>query len=165
MVLTPPDGSSRFFMSKNTRLIYKDDQHLAMYKAMPPEQFKMFMMAVLEYQYGDEEFANTIQDPMVKALFLAEKQHIDFNEDKWLRQAKQAQENGKKGGRPKKGKSMVDDTNLIRWAKSLELDTYPSRDYKFEEGWSDYFTNRSDAETYILNYLNNIGIHLSRIGR
>lgn len=87
---------------KNTRLLYNDDKHIAMYKAMPAEQFKEFMIALLEYKYGDEAYIETIQDPMVKALFISEKVQIDKNEEKWEEKRRKMSENGKKGGRPAK---------------------------------------------------------------
>lgn len=73
-----------------------------MYKAMPPEQFKELMIAMLEYKYGDDSIVDNIQDPMVRALFLSEKVAIDKNEEKWEERKKINQENGSKGGRPKK---------------------------------------------------------------
>ena len=88
--------------NKNTRLFYNDDKHIAMYKAMPPEQFKELMIAMLEYKYGDDSIVDNIQDPMVRALFLSEKVAIDKNEEKWEKRKKINQENGSKGGRPKK---------------------------------------------------------------
>ena len=88
---------------KNTRLLYTDEAHIKMYEAMPCEQFKEFMLAVLKYKYGDDSILDTIQDPMVKALFMAEKQHIDFNEKKWAERAEIARNNGAKSkGRPRK---------------------------------------------------------------
>lgn len=88
--------------NKNTRLFYNDDKHIAMYKAMPPEQFKELMIAMLEYKYGDDSIVDNIQDPMVRALFLSEKVAVDKNEEKWEKRKKINQENGSKGGRPPK---------------------------------------------------------------
>ena len=92
-------------MAKNTRLIYTDEAHIKMYEAMPADKFKEFMLAVMKYQYGDDSILNNISDPMVKALFISEKQHIDYNEEKYIKKVKTAQENGEKSkGRPKKEK-------------------------------------------------------------
>lgn len=96
-------------MSKNTRILYNDSEHIEMYRAIPPEQFKSFILAIMEYKYGDDDFVNTIQDPMVKALFLSEKPNIDRNEEKWERKAQANRENGKNGGRPKKTSSDLQD--------------------------------------------------------
>ena len=87
---------------KNTRLIYTDKEHIEMCKAMPAEQFKEYMLAIMEYRYGDDSVVESIKDPMVKALFISEKSRIDFNEKKWADRAKVSRENGKSGGRPKK---------------------------------------------------------------
>lgn len=93
---------------KKTRLIYTDERHIEMCKAMPAEQFKEYMLAIMEYQYGDDSILDRIKDPMVKALFIAEKQHIDFNEEKYEKRAAISRINGAKSkGRPKKEEQEV----------------------------------------------------------
>lgn len=90
---------------KNTRIFYTDEAHINMYEALPAENFKELFMAMLKYQYGDNSIIDTINNPVVKALFMREKADIDINEEKWEGRAKTNRTNGAKGGRPKKEKT------------------------------------------------------------
>ena len=73
-----------------------------MYEAMPAEQFKELVLSMLKYKYGDDSIAESISDPMVKAIFLKEKVEIDRNEQKWEEIREVRRQAGKKGGRPSK---------------------------------------------------------------
>lgn len=87
--------------SKNTRLIYTDETNLNIYRNLPEKDFKEFMMAYLTYKKGDN-IDDMFTSLTAKLLFMAYVSKIEYNEDKWEKQAKANQENGKKGGRPKK---------------------------------------------------------------
>lgn len=91
---------------KNTRLFYNDEARIAMYEAMPAEQFKELILSMLKYKYGDDTVVDSISDPMVKALFMKEKVEIDRNEQRWNEIREIKREAGKKGGRPKKEESI-----------------------------------------------------------
>lgn len=87
---------------KNTRLVYNDEKNLKIYQALSPEDFKEFFMTYLTYKPGSELQITDFNNPLLYALFLSFKDKIDYNEEKWERQAAAKRENGKKGGRPKK---------------------------------------------------------------
>lgn len=93
---------------KNTRLVYNDEKNLKIYQALSPEDFKEFFMTYLTYKPGSELQITDFNNPLLYALFLSFKDKIDYNEEKWERQAAAKRENGKKGGRPKK--STLQDT-------------------------------------------------------
>lgn len=93
---------------KNTRLVYNDEKNLKIYQALSPEDFKEFFMTYLTYKPGSELQITDFNNPLLYALFLSFKDKIDYNEEKWERQAAAKRENGKKGGRPKK--SALQDT-------------------------------------------------------
>lgn len=80
-----------------------------MYEAMPAEQFKTLIMAMLKYKYGDEKFADSIEDPMVRAIFAKEKVEIDRNEEHYEEIRKKRAEAGGLGGRPKKKEQVKDE--------------------------------------------------------
>lgn len=88
-------------MSKNTRLVYTDDINLKIYQSLPEKDFKEFMMVYLTYQKGDD-VSDKFTNPTVYALFMTYISKIEYNEEKWEKQARVNKENGKKGGRPKK---------------------------------------------------------------
>lgn len=87
--------------NKNTRLVYTDEINLNIYRSLPAEDFKEFMMAYLTYQKGDN-IDSMFTSLLSKTLFMTYISKIEYNEDKWEKRAKANQENGKKGGRPKK---------------------------------------------------------------
>lgn len=87
--------------TKNTRLVYTDETNLAVYRSLPEKDFKEFMMAYLTYKKGDD-IDSMFTNPIVASLFRVFSQKIEYNEDKWEKQAQARRENGKKGGRPKK---------------------------------------------------------------
>ena len=90
-------------MAKNTRLFYTDETHIKMYETLTADDFKELFMAMLKYNYGDDSIIDEISNPAIKALFLSEKQHIDYNEKKWANRARISRENGaKSSGRPRK---------------------------------------------------------------
>lgn len=93
---------------KNTRLVYNDEKNLKIYQALPVEEFKEFFMAYLTYNVGDNIEVTDFSNPTLYGLFMQFKDKIDYNEEKWERQAAAKRENGKKGGRPKK--SALQDT-------------------------------------------------------
>ena len=86
---------------KNTRLVYTDENNLNIYRSLPDKDFKEFMMAYLTYQKGDD-IDSMFTSLLAKTLFMTYISKIEYNEDKWEKRAKANQENGKKGGRPKK---------------------------------------------------------------
>lgn len=131
--------------TKNTRLFFNDEVHIRRYEALPPEQFKKLFMTMLKYKYGDEEFINTITDPVIKALFIWEKAEIDVNEEKYAESAERSRENGKKGGRPpKEGKEPVEveepsNGSLEDWIKDI-ADGVGGSPYKaFKNRWEEFF--------------------------
>ena len=93
----------------NKRIIYRDEKNLSIYASIPAEQFKDFFMAYLTYESGDN-VDELVKDPMTAALLKTYIPKIEENETKWLNKATQAQENGKKGGRPKKGENKGENT-------------------------------------------------------
>ena len=93
---------------KNTRLVYNDEKNLKVYQALPVEEFKEFFMAYLTYNVGDNIEVTDFSSASLYGLFMQFKDKIDYNEEKWEKQAAAKRENGKKGGRPKK--STLQDT-------------------------------------------------------
>lgn len=87
--------------NKNTRLVYTDEMNLNIYRSLPDKDFKEFMMAYLTYQKGDN-IDSMFTSLLAKTLFMTYISKIEYNESKWEKRAKANQENGKKGGRPKK---------------------------------------------------------------
>lgn len=87
--------------NKNTRLIYTDETNLAVYRSLPDKDFKEFMMAYLTYKKG-MDITKMFSNPLVESIFRLYVSKIEYNEDKWEKQAQARRENGKKGGRPKK---------------------------------------------------------------
>lgn len=87
--------------NKNTRIVYTDETNLNIYRSLPEKDFKEFMMAYLTYKKGDN-LDDMFTSLTAKLLFMAYVSKIEYNEDKWEKQAKANKENGKKGGRPKK---------------------------------------------------------------
>ena len=83
-------------------MFYNDEARIAMYEAMPAEQFKELVLSMLKYKYGDDSIVESISDPMVKAIFLKEKVEIDRNEQRWEEIREVRRQAGKKGGRPSK---------------------------------------------------------------
>lgn len=74
-----------------------------MYEALPAEAFKELFMAMLKYEYGKDKIIDTISNPIVRALFMAEKKEIDYNERKWAERAERNRKNGaQSNGRPRK---------------------------------------------------------------
>lgn len=86
---------------KSTRLVYTDENNLNIYRSLPEKDFKEFMMAYLTYKKGDD-IDSMFTSLTAKLLFMSIKDKIEYNEDKWEKQAQARRENGKKGGRPKK---------------------------------------------------------------
>ena len=86
---------------KNTRLIYTDETNLAVYRSLPDKDFKEFMMAYLTYKKG-MDITKMFSNPLVESIFRLYVSKIEYNEDKWEKQAQANRANGKKGGRPKK---------------------------------------------------------------
>lgn len=86
---------------KSTRLVYTDENNLNIYRSLPEKDFKEFMMAYLTYKKGDD-IDSMFTSLTAKLLFMSIKDKIEYNEDKWEKQAMARRENGKKGGRPKK---------------------------------------------------------------
>lgn len=118
-----------------------------MYEALPPEEFKELFMAMLKYKYGDDSIVDTINNPVVKALFISEKTDIDYNEKKWAERAQTARQNGaKSSGRPKKEKEQPE--------PEIEVSTYtpkeeekPKNEVEFAESIKDlYKSDRYKAE-------------------
>lgn len=93
---------------KNTRLVYNDEKNLKIYQALSAEDFKELFMAYLTYKVGSDVEITNFSNPSLYGLFMMYKDKIDYNEEKWERQAAAKRENGKKGGRPKK--SALQDT-------------------------------------------------------
>jgi hypothetical protein len=87
--------------TKSTRLVYTDEQNLAILRSLPEKDFKEFMMTYLTYQKGMDVSGN-FTNPLVYTLFLTFIPKIEYNEDKWEKKAQINRENGKKGGRPRK---------------------------------------------------------------
>lgn len=87
---------------KNTRLVYNDEKNLKIYQSLSPEDFKEFFMAYFTYKPGQDPQITDFTNPLLYTVFLEYKDKIDYNEEKWERQAAAKRENGKKGGRPKK---------------------------------------------------------------
>ena len=87
--------------NKNTRLIYTDETNLAVYRSLPDKDFKEFMMAYLTYKKG-MDITKMFSNQLVETIFRLYVSKIEYNEDKWEKQAQARRENGKKGGRPKK---------------------------------------------------------------
>ena len=92
--------------NKSTRLIYTDETNLNIYRSLPEKDFKEFMMAYLTYKKGDD-IESMFTSLTAKLLFMTYISKIEYNEDKWEKQAKKNQENGKKGGRPKKNNADI----------------------------------------------------------
>ena len=142
---------------KNTRLIFNDEARIAMYEAMPAEQFKELIMSLLKYQYGDETFADTIKDPMVKALFLKEKVDIDKNEKRWREISEIKRRAGKNGGRPPKeesSKTAQEDNSNFDQDLEKAKEMYRTNDWRYTHQLNDmknryrmdYFTIKEMVE-------------------
>lgn len=87
---------------KNTKLVYTDEKNLKIYQSLSPEDFKEFFMTYFTYKPGQDPQITDFTNPLLYTVFLEYKDKIDYNEEKWERQAAAKRENGKKGGRPKK---------------------------------------------------------------
>lgn len=145
--------------TKSTRLVYTDEQNLAILRSLPEKDFKEFMMTYLTYQKGMDVSGN-FTNPLVYTLFLTFIPKIEYNEDKWEKKAQINRENGKKGGRPRK-----DNTDI---QPNTEFETTPVEECKIpsvsHEGTheeeqvgrsdnpNDYIPNKMDLE--ILKLLN-----------
>lgn len=88
-------------MAKSTRIVYTDKLNLDIYKSLPEKDFKEFFMAYLTYQKGGD-IDGMFTSLLAKTVFMTYISKIEYNEEKWEKQAKVNRENGKKGGRPKK---------------------------------------------------------------
>lgn len=89
---------------KNTRLFYTDEQSVSTWRDLSPEQCKEVLLKCLTYQYGEDvkesDFSSQSTYLMFKNVF---KPKIDYNEEKWLKQAEKNRNNGKESmGRPRK---------------------------------------------------------------
>lgn len=149
---------------KNTRVFYTDEARIAMYSAIPAEQFKELFMTMLTYQYGDDSILDKIQDPMVKVLFSREKVDIDRNEEEWLKRKEIYKQNGSKGGRPKSGQSNFQDIveqkkevlspkqaeDLRNWYGILST---KDNDRYFNSSWNQFFDDYETAKIAANNYL------------
>ena len=58
-------------------------------------------MKYFKYRSGDTVNSTDFSNPLLFSIFKLYQSKIDANENKWLKKAKTAAENGKKGGRPK----------------------------------------------------------------
>lgn len=96
--------------TKSTRLVYTDEQNLAILRSLPEKDFKEFMMTYLTYQKGMDVSSN-FTNPLVYTLFLTFIPKIEYNEDKWEKKAQINRENGKKGGRPRKNNIDIQSNN------------------------------------------------------
>lgn len=94
---------------KNTILVYRDDDNLAIYDSLEPALFKEFFMKYFKYRSGDTVNSNDFSNPLLFSIFKLYQSKIDANENKWLKKAKTAAENGKKGGRPKKEETIKEE--------------------------------------------------------
>lgn len=111
---------------KNTRLVYIDKKNLDAYAALEPEDFKEFFMAYFTYHIGDD-MRDCFSNKYVYNLFSTHYQEkIDFNEAKWQNKADASKENGKKGGRPRKGETAEE----ARKRKEQEIE--PNLDFENE---------------------------------
>lgn len=86
---------------KNTRIVYIDQGNIDIYNSLPPNEFKEFFMAYLNYKVGDNVNPDSFSSPLVYSLFKTYQPKIDYNESKWDERSKTSPQNGKKGGRPK----------------------------------------------------------------
>lgn len=59
-----------------------------MFKAMPPEDLKEFIIKYLTYNIGDEISVKDFTNPMTYAFFKQEQSKIDYNETKWENKSK-----------------------------------------------------------------------------
>lgn len=111
---------------KNTRLVYIDKKNLDAYERLKPEDFKEFFMAYFTYHTGDD-MSKCFSNEYVYNLFSTNYQDkIDHNEAKWQKKADASKENGKKGGRPRKGETAEE----ARKRKEQEIE--PNLDFENE---------------------------------
>lgn len=127
-----------------------------MYEAMPAEQFKTLIMAMLKYKYGDETIADSIQDPMVRAIFAKEKVEIDRNEEKYEETRKKRIEAGKKGGRPRNEEQeeethMPSKEDYINWFNKVKAE---DKEEYFIMTYSTYYPSIDEAKGAVRKYFN-----------
>lgn len=115
--------------NKSTRLIYTDETNLNIYRSLPEKDFKEFMMAYLTYKKGDD-IESMFTSLTAKLLFMTYISKIEYNEDKWEKQAKINQENGKKGGRPKKNNADITPNTEFESEASNIIPSVPIKEEK-----------------------------------
>lgn len=131
--------------SKNTRLIYTDENNLNIYRSLPEKDFKEFMMAYLTYKKGDN-IDDMFTSLTAKLLFMTYISKIEYNEDKWEKRAKVNQENGKKGGRPKKNNTdITPNTEFENEAPNEAPNKIPS--FPIDEEKKEEQLNRREEQT------------------
>ena len=88
------------------KIVYTDEQDLRIYESLPPTDFKEFFMAYFKYNKGEKVEVTDFTNPITYALFNSYIPKLDKMEDSYNKKANANRENGKKGGRPKKQKTI-----------------------------------------------------------
>lgn len=94
--------------TKKTRLLYRDEKNLLLLKSIHKMDRGLLgdlFLGLMEYDRETGEIPEVIiknEDTIIYPIFLDYVGKIDVNESKYERRVRVSQENGKKGGRPKK---------------------------------------------------------------